>query len=50
LIHLAVVSGQSFLELLQWHPRDVDTLEQLYQDEGSRRRMQAAREEARRWQ
>lgn len=31
-MHLAIVSGQSFSEMLSWHPRDVDTLHQYYRD------------------
>jgi hypothetical protein len=36
------MSGQSLTELLDWHPRDVDTLEQIYHD-----RVQAAEDQAR---
>jgi hypothetical protein len=36
------MSGQAFTDLLAWHPRDVDTLEQIYHD-----RVQAADDEAR---
>lgn len=37
------MSGQPFLDLLQWHPRDVDTLRQHYEDDASARRMDAER-------
>jgi hypothetical protein len=40
------VSGQSFLELLRWHPRDVDTLQDIYEDRASDARMVQAREHA----
>lgn len=32
-MHLAIISGQPFLHLLDWHPRDVDTLQQHYHDQ-----------------
>lgn len=31
-MHLAEQSGQPFLDLLRWHPRDVDTLLGIYVD------------------
>jgi hypothetical protein len=40
---LAIRSGQSFLELLQWHDRDVDTLTEIYQEQDTDARMAAAR-------
>jgi hypothetical protein len=39
-MHLAVVSGQPFADLLTWHPRDVATLVEHFEHE------QQAREEA----
>lgn len=39
---LAKRSGQPFLDLLQWHPRDMETLVAMYEDEA-----QAAAEQAR---
>jgi hypothetical protein len=38
------VSGQSFLELLQWDPRDVDTMIEHYEDQASEQRMEQARQ------
>lgn len=26
------MSGQPFLQMLDWHPRDVDTLQAIYRD------------------
>lgn len=38
---LARRSGQPFAHMLRWHPRDVDTLEQLYHDDDQRAEDQA---------
>jgi hypothetical protein len=43
LIQLAIVSGQPFLDLLQWHPRDLDTLQEHYEEQASEARMDEAR-------
>lgn len=40
------MSGQPFLDLLRWDPRDVDTLQEHYEDQASEARMQAARQHA----
>lgn len=38
------MSGQPFLDLLRWDPRDVDTLQEHYEERASEARMQAERE------
>ena len=35
-MHLAIVSGQPFSHLLLWHPRDVDTLQEHYEEQADR--------------
>lgn len=40
------MSGQPFLHLLRWHPRDVDTLQQIYEDRAADSRLDAARAHA----
>lgn len=37
------MSGQSFLELLEWHPRDVDTLQTFYEEQAREARMEVMR-------
>ena len=34
------MSGQPFLDLLRWEPRDVDTLQEHYEEQASEARMQ----------
>lgn len=41
---MSIVSGQPFLDLLQWHPRDVDTLIEYYEERASEARMDQARQ------
>lgn len=43
-MELAVASGQPFATLLTWHPRDVDTLEFIFEEQASEARMQQARD------
>jgi hypothetical protein len=38
------MSGQPFLDLLRWHPRDLDTLQAHYEDQASEARMEQARQ------
>jgi hypothetical protein len=38
------VSGQPFLDLLKWDPRDVDTLIEHYEEQASEHRMEQARQ------
>ena len=48
LVHLAIVSGQPLTGpsgLESWHPRDIDTLRQFYEDQASEARMATARAE-----
>lgn len=46
MIHLSYALGSrpGFLELLQWHPRDVDTLKEIVYRQASEARMNEARE------
>jgi hypothetical protein len=48
LVWFARHSGQSFLEVLEWHPRDIDTWIQLDLQKASEDRMESARQELKR--
>ena len=37
------MSGQPFLHLLEWHPRDVDTLHEIYRDREAEANLAAQR-------
>lgn len=37
------MSGQPFLDLLDWDPRDVDTLQEIFEDQAAEQRLAAER-------
>ena len=41
---IALLTGQRYLDLLRWHPRDVDTLLAIYEEQAERQAEQAREE------